>query len=171
MHQAVSVPGVPDAAPLWVTLGALFLIVLARSHATYWIARAASKGTDAAVHSTRSGRFARFRALIDAPSTARAMTLIHRFGPPAVTAAYITVGFQTAILVAAGLVRMPYGRFTLASLPGAAAWAAIWGTIGFAVFWGAVRAGMGQPAAIAAVGIGCAIVVVAVIVARRRRRD
>lgn len=174
--SSVAVPGLNvEGTPLWIALVSLFAIVLVRSHATYWAARAASQGTSKLVaRGTHSGEYSRHQRVamrIDRWTTSahaeRAMRLVARWGPPAVTLAYVTVGAQTAILLAAGLLRMPYLRFTIASLPGAAAWAVIWATVGFGVFWAAVRLAAASPWA---AGFGGLLLVVAVIWWVRQRR-
>ncbi|WP_236540303.1 DedA family protein [Spiractinospora alimapuensis] len=68
----------------------------------------------------------------------RAESLINRFGPPVVTVAYVTVGIQTAIHLAAGAMRMHFVRYLLAMIPGCAIWAAIYSLGGMyvvAVWW------------------------------------
>ena len=92
--------------------------------------------------------------------------LVRRWGPIAVTLAYLTVGLQTAIFAAAGLVKMPYLRFAIASVPGALVWAAVWATIGFGAVWGAISLFATSPWALA----GAVLVVVAVVVWLVRRR-
>lgn len=166
MPTAITVPGLPSGAPLWLTLAGLFVVVMLRSHATYWLARFAAQGTDLAVHRDHHRLSHKVAAWIDAPVTQRATRTLGRWGAPAVSLAYVTIGFQTAILVAAGLIRMPYLRFTLASIPGAIAWAVIWGTIGFGVFWGAVRVGAASPWALLAIIAG--VLVLLALLARRR---
>lgn len=106
--------------------------------------------------------------LLRTPTARRGLALVHRFGPFAVTFAYLTVGVQTAVFVGAGLVRMPYPRFLAASLPGSVAWAFVWGTVGLGAVWAAVRLATASPwglAALLAAGAG----VVAGLVVRRRR--
>lgn len=94
---------------------------------------------------------ARALRLLRTPTARRGLALVHRWGPLGVTFAYVTVGVQTAVFVGAGLLRMPYLRFTVASVPGSIAWAAIWGTVGLGVVWGAVGLAATSPWALAAV--------------------
>lgn len=147
--EAYGLEGLPVAG----VLGALFLIVLVRSHGTYWLARGANR----VGASSRAPRW--WRRLLDraqpwaqSPAARRGLTVVHRWGPVAVTFAYVTVGLQTAVMVASGLVRMPYLRFTLASLPGAAAWAVVWGTVGLGAVWAAVGLAAASPWAAAVLG-------------------
>ncbi len=162
-----------DGLPLVVVLLVLFVAVLARSHATYWAGRAVARGAryeGTHRHGPRLwqrtvDRLARFAAT---PLARTGIALVHRWGPLAVTAGYLTVGVQTAVFAAAGLLRMPYLRFTVASLPGSVAWAAVWGTVGLGAVWGAVALAAGSPWGV--VALLAVAAVVALVVARVRRR-
>lgn len=112
----------------------------------------------------------RAQRLLRTPAARHGLALVHRWGPLAVTAAYLTVGVQTAVFVGSGLLRMPYLRFTLASIPGSIAWALIWGTVGLGVVWGAVRLAATSPWGFAAAVAVVAGVVVAVLLRRARAR-
>ena len=161
--------------PFVVVLVVLFAIVLARSHLTYWAGRALARGAQygqekiggpswwrtTVVH---VGRFAE-----SAPAQ-RGLSMVHRWGPVAVILAYLTVGVQTAVFAGSGLLRMPYGRFTLASVPGAIGWALIWATVGLGAVWAAVALAGRSPWALVAVLVTLAAVVVAVVAVRARRR-
>jgi membrane protein DedA with SNARE-associated domain len=69
------------------------------------------------------------------PAVARAERLVARWGAPAVTLSFLTVGLQSAVNVASGLLRMPLRRFVPALLLGAAIWATIYTTVGMAVVY------------------------------------
>lgn len=164
-----------DGLPVAVALLCLFGIVLARSHLTYWAGRGvehAARHEGARRRGPRVWRIVvdRTARLASTPSARRGVALVHRWGPPAVTLAYVTVGIQTAVFAGAGLLRMPYLRFTLASIPGAAAWAVIWGTVGAGAVWGAVTLAAASPWGAAALTLAGVLVVGAVVAARRRRR-
>ncbi|MBU5422810.1 hypothetical protein KQI48_09050 [Cellulomonas hominis] len=174
--------------PMWFVFAALFVIVMARSHLFYWLGRGVHQGaahladlglppgaTEPAAAASPApddpGRAAALRArarrLLRTPAARRGLALVHRWGPLGVTFAYVTVGVQTAVFVGAGLLRMPYLRFTAASVPGSVAWAAIWGTVGLGVVWGAVGLAATSPWALA--GAVVLLAAVAVVVLRRRR--
>lgn len=183
--------------PLWFVFAALFVIVMARSHLFYWLGRGvysgaahladqavpgapaadagtaadatAAAGPAAAEDDPRRGAALRARAqrIVQTRTARRGLALVHRWGPLAVTFAYVTVGVQTAVFVGAGLLRMPYLRFVVASVPGSVAWSAIWGTVGLGVVWGAVGLAARSPWALAGV---VALVAVVVAVAVRRHR-
>ena len=97
----------------------------------------------------------------------RAETLVRRFGAPVVALGFLTVGVQTAVNLASGVLRMPLVRFEVAALVGSLAWAGIYATVGFAVVE-AWLGGVGVPVVVAAV-IGMAAVLVSTMVLRRSR--
>lgn len=162
-----------DGMPLAAALLSLVGIVLARSHLTYWAGRGVSRGArPAAARGGRAWRSVTERAarLASTPSARRGVAIVHRWGPLAVTLAYLTVGVQTAVFLGAGLVRMPYARFTLASLPGAVAWAAIWGTVGIGAVWGALALAAGSRTGLVTLLAAALVVTALTVVAVRRRR-
>ncbi|WP_284439689.1 DedA family protein [Cellulomonas chengniuliangii] len=144
--------------PFWVVIMVLTVIVFARSHLTYWAGRAASEGAGRLAATGRGPRWwavahARTADWGSTVSAQRASRAVHRWGPLAVTLAYLTVGAQTAVFIAAGMARMPYGRFTIASLPGCVAWAFIWGTVGLGAVWAAAALAAESPWGLAAAGL------------------
>lgn len=145
--------------PFGVVYAAAFGIVLVRAQATYWAGRGVARGT------TR-GRVADALAR---PGAAAAIERVHRWGPPAVTLSFFTVGVQTLVNLAAGYVRMPFGRYLAALLVGCAVWAGIWTTIGTAAVNAAVAVGLHHPVTLVAVGVG-AVALVAWVVHRLTRR-
>ncbi|PRY02122.1 DedA family protein [Allonocardiopsis opalescens] len=148
--------------PFWVVYLSLFGIVFARAQATYWIGRAAAAG----LHRSRLG------GRIEGGRLGRAERIIGRFGPPAVTLSFMTVGIQTAVNATAGAMRMPFGRYLLALVPGCLIWAGIYSTVGMAALWAWLRLLAGSPAGAAAVAAAAAAAVAAAVwwrIARRRR--
>ncbi|AEE46455.1 DedA family protein [Cellulomonas fimi] len=160
-------------APLGIAVAALFLIVMARSHATYWAGRGVTRGAQAVQRSERGfgwwrSAVQRLERWTDSPAAHHGMRLVQRWGPVAVTVAYLTVGVQTAVFASAGIVRMRYASFTIASVPGALAWAVIWATIGLGALWAAVRLFVASPGVLVALLL--AVGAAGVVLARRRRR-
>lgn len=147
----------------------LFVVGLLRGQGTYWLGRGAS---GAATRVGGGGRWARLQAWLNGDSTRAGRAVVHRVGLIAVPLCYLTVGLQTAILVAAGLVRIPWLRFTLAQLPGVAAWATIYSTIGFAGWLAAVAAftGTGWGWAILAILIAVAVFLIVRRIGRKTLR-
>ena len=84
----------------------------ARGTATYWVGRGVRAG----------GSRSRWAAAPRQPRGQRAEGWVRRFGAPAVTLGFLTVGVQTAINASAGMLRMPQRRFLPAVTLGAALW-------------------------------------------------
>ncbi len=150
-----------DGMPFGIAVVALFAIVLLRAQATYWIGR----GVIAGALRTR------FADKLTGPRTTRAVELLNEWGPPVVTVSFFTVGFQTVANAAAGLIRMPWLRYTIAMLIGCVAWALIYATVGFAAFDAAMTLAAHSPWLLVAVILAVAAVMVTVIVRRRRKRS
>lgn len=128
--------------PFAVAFALLWLVAMLRGQATYWLARGATRGAIRATGSGEDGWRSRMHDWLDGDAQRRGRRVLERWGLPVVPLAYLTVGFQTVVLAAAGALRIDWTRFTLAQVPGAAAWAAIYATIGFAAW----RALLGQAA-------------------------
>ena len=117
----------------WLTL---FGIVVVRAGATFGIGRVIVSGAA--------------RGREPGPGLATAIERVDRWGPPAVTLSFLTVGAQTVINLAAGLCRMTVPRYLLGLVPGAALWATIWTSIGAGVF-SLLRAAGSNPGLVALV--------------------
>lgn len=116
-----------DDWPVWALFAFFFAGAMARGGFTYAIGLGVRR-----VDQRRAG-------WLSGQRVARAEKVVGRWGAPAVTLAFLTVGVQSAILAAAGVLRMPLRRFVPALALGAAIWATIYTTIGMAVisaFWG-----------------------------------
>jgi membrane protein DedA with SNARE-associated domain len=148
-----------EGMPFGITVAALFLIVLLRAQATYWIGR----GVIAGALRTR------FADKLTGPRTTRAIGLLNKWGPPVITVSFLTVGFQTVANAAAGLIRMPWVRYTIAMVIGCVMWAFIYATIGFAALDAATVLATHSPWLLVAVIVIMAAVIVAWVMARRRR--
>ncbi len=131
MDSIVSLPFV------WAFL-ILFVVVMLRSNATYWAGRGLAAG----------GRRTKMQKHLDSPGALRAEKVIARWGAPAVSVSFLTVGVQTAINMSAGLCRMPLRRYIPATVVGSIAWACIYATIGLAAFDAALAAAAGSPLAL-----------------------
>jgi membrane protein DedA with SNARE-associated domain len=119
---------VPDW-PVLPLYGFLVVVAFGRGGATYVLARGA-RG------------LASRRCALDRTWVRRGEDVVRRFGAPAVTLCFLTVGIQTAVNAAAGSLRMPLRRYVPALVLGALLWAGVYLTIGLAVveaFWGAGR--------------------------------
>ncbi|HIZ99310.1 MAG TPA: VTT domain-containing protein [Candidatus Janibacter merdipullorum] len=141
------------------TFGGLFVIVMLRANATYWIGRGAAAGTR------------RWRASEGTPSPAwqRARRLVNRWGPIAVVFCFLTVGIQTAVNATAGVTRMPLRRYLPAVTLGSVIWASVYATAGLAAARAWLAAAARSPVAATVVAVLLVVGVVALVVHRRRR--
>ena len=110
--------------PYPVAVAALFVVVMLRAGGTYLIGRAAREGV----------RRSRLSRVMSKPRFARIQQVVARWGAPVVTASFLTVGIQTLVNLAAGVMRMPLRRYIPALTVGAIIWAFLYATLGFATF-------------------------------------
>lgn len=154
----------PDWMSGWPLLAVyLFFLVgaVARSQAIFWVGRGVAAGAE---HS-------RWRARAESPRVRRATRTVERWGMPIVPAAFLTVGFQSAVFLAVGALRVGWLRFTLWSLPGCLVWAALWGGGGLAALAGARELSERSPWLLATVLLAAGLVVALVTARIRRRRE
>jgi membrane protein DedA with SNARE-associated domain len=59
---------------------------------------------------------------------------VARWGAPVVIVSFLTVGIQTLVNLAAGVLRMPLRRYLPALTVGSIIWAFLYATVGFATF-------------------------------------
>jgi len=117
---------VPDW-PIVPLFAFLFALAFLRGSATYAVGRGVRGAAD------------RRTRLAQDPRVRRGEAVVRRYGAPAVALCFLTVGVQTAVIGAAGTLRMPVRRFAPALAVGAAAWATLYVTVGLAVveaIWG-----------------------------------
>ncbi|WP_034608845.1 DedA family protein [Cellulomonas sp. URHD0024] len=150
--------------PVGIAIVGLFVIVMARSHGTYWAGRGVVRGAQGA-HRLDSApgwwhaTMTRLEQWTGTQAAQKGLGMVRRWGAPAISLAYLTVGLQTAIFASAGMIRMPYLRFTLASIPGALVWSVVWATVGFGAVWGAINLFAVSPwALLAAVALVAAVI-------------
>lgn len=127
--------GVPSSiadGPWWGVYLFLFVVVLLRAQATYWLGRWVRGGVTAG-DEAQDGRRARMAQRFSGPQWDRATAFIERWGFLAIPVSFLTIGFQTMVNAAAGFLRMRWDLYTLAMLPGCAAWAAVYSVVGFSL--------------------------------------
>lgn len=147
----------PSELPLAVAAYAfLAVVVFLRAGATYALGRLARRAGDAS----------RAAALLERPLVRRSERLVDRFGPPAVSASFLTVGFQSAMNLAAGFLRMPLRHYLPALAVGALIWAGMYLSVGLAVLRAWQASGSG-PTVVAAVAVTAATAGLTVLVRRR----
>lgn len=144
-------------APFPVVMGALFVVVMLRANATYWLGRAIIAGT---------GR-SRWSRLLDSRPYAVGANWIDRWGAPAVALSFLTVGVQTMVNLSAGVARMPLRRYLPSVAVGSVVWAFMYATVGFVGFIAVRRLWSISPPL--TVGAGMLLVVVTAVVLTRQR--
>jgi len=132
-------PGVPAAVadgPWWWVWLFLLAVVFSRSQGTYWVGRWLRRGltgrpdASVSVQDKPSERRARWARRFSGPGWERAENFLDRWGFIGIPVSFLTVGFQTMVLAAAGFGRMRWDLFTAAMIPGCAAWATIYTALG-----------------------------------------
>lgn len=131
----------PEWSVIAIYLG-LVAVAMGRGGATYALGRGARGAAER-------------RWTFDTALVRRGESVVRRFGAPAVSLCFLTIGLQTAVLLAAGTLKMPVARFVPALVLGALLWAGIYSTVGLAavnVIWGDGRLWIAV-AALAGVGL------------------
>lgn len=113
-----------DSLPLLPAIGFLLVVIYLRAGGTYLLGRLAFTLADRG----------RFHKIATSPRVENAAATINRWGAPVVALSFLTVGFQTAANLAAGVTRMPLSRYLPALAVGGFAWAVIYATVGLAAF-------------------------------------
>lgn len=131
--------GIPSGladGPWWWIFLFLLCVVFLRAQATYWVGRGLRKGA-ASVGGGEAPREPQRRAGVarrfSGPAWQRAQAFIERWGFVAIPLSFLTIGFQTLVNAAAGFMRMRWDLYTIAMLPGCAAWAAVYSGVGFSL--------------------------------------
>lgn len=150
-----------DGPWIWVWI-ALFAIVFLRAGGTYLIGRAARAGM---------ARISTVKRIMKSTVYQRAERALDRWGPPAVAVSFLTIGFQTAVNLAAGVVRMRWYRYLPALILGGAIWATIYTTIGSVSVAALGIAYSRWPIATIAVSIVLAVALIAWIIWRLTSTD
>ncbi|MCG7426573.1 VTT domain-containing protein [Helcobacillus sp. ACRRO] len=110
--------------PLIPAIAFLLVVIYLRAGATYALGRFA----------TQLAHRSRLRRFLESAAVASAQDKLARWGAPLVALSFLTVGFQTAVNAAAGVVRMPLRRYLPALAVGGFLWAVIYATAGLAAF-------------------------------------
>ncbi|MDO5498136.1 MAG: VTT domain-containing protein [Propionibacteriaceae bacterium] len=122
----------------------LFVIVILRANATYWVGRLLVAG---------GRRSPKLEAFINGPTMAKAKRFSDRWGVLAVPVSFLTIGIQTAVNLSAGALRMPLARYLPAVTLGCMIWALVYSTIGLAAVQAVLLALASSPWALVALGI------------------
>lgn len=147
-----SLPAFLHGWPYWLVFGFFYALGTARGQATYWAGRVVTEQVLRRTYPVEGWRL-RMHTWLEGGGADRGIDALRRSGLVMVPLCYLTVGFQSLVLVGAGVLRIPWGRFTLAQVPGALAWAAVYSTIGWTVWRVALGAAAGWPVFFAAVAV------------------
>lgn len=158
--------------PWWVTENLpfiifMFFVSIVKSQAVYGMGRA----VPAAVSrwGTNNETLAKWDKWLQGPQVKRGAQILERWGIIVIPLSFLTVGIQTLVLAAAGVTRMRWWIFTVASLPGCVAWGVIYGA-GLSVGWHTVSAALeGNRWAITVVV--AALLVIIMLVARKKPEE
>ena len=145
-------------APFGVVVLALFVIVMLRANGTYWLGRAMAAGA----------RRSRWEKLLESRHYATGARWLNRWGAPAVSLSFLTIGIQTMVNLAAGVAQMPLRRYLPAVTVGCLLWAFMYGTVGF-IGWVAVAALWERSPGLTVALLALAVAGVAWALARRDR--
>lgn len=161
-------PSWVDGAPFGILFAFFFAIVFFRTQATYWLARLVTVWT---LDRTRPVRpwVARVHRWLSGETAGRGVAWIQRWGVVAVPLSFFASGTKTVVNAAAGVVRMPFGRYLPAMLLGCVIHATIYATVGWAAWLAALAAVTGSwwGVAVLVVLVGGAVLVVVRHVRRR----
>ncbi len=158
------------AGPFWIALLVLFLGAMVRGQATYWLARVVTEQALARTHPVDGWR-AGLHDWLQGEGPQRGRAAIEKWGLVMIPLCYLTVGFQTLVIAAAGVMRIRWPVFTLVQIPGAVAWGLLYATIGFAM-WGALLAAIaGSPLALAGLLAILLVIGVTIVLAHRKKQD
>ena len=146
----------------------LFVVVLLRAQATYWLARGAASG--AVLATGRQGFLGTMARWFDGPIPRKGAAMLDKWGIIVIPLCFLTVGIQTAVNAGAGLVRMRWSTYTIAMIPGCVLWALLYGLGTLAVFAAAIRAVAGSPWGWAGLALIVTLIAAKIAWGRRKRR-
>ena len=146
----------------------LFVVVLLRAQATYWLARGAASG--AVLATGRQGFLGTMARWFDGPIPRKGAAMLDKWGLIVIPLCFLTVGIQTAVNAGAGLVRMRWSTYTIAMIPGCVLWALLYGLGTLAVFAAAIRAVAGSPWGWAGLALIVTLIAAKIAWGRRKRR-
>ncbi|MFV0426679.1 MAG: DedA family protein [Beutenbergiaceae bacterium] len=156
-----------DGWPLVGIFSFMFALAMFRGQALYWLGRVITEQTLRRTRPTRGWK-ARAHAWLTGGGIDPGIVALRRWGLIAVPFSYLTVGFQSMIQAAAGVVRIELWKYLIAQIPGALVWASIYTTFGFVTWFALGAAARGNPWAAAGVALVVGITLTVLIMARRR---
>jgi membrane protein DedA with SNARE-associated domain len=114
------------AQPFWIAFLFLTAVAFVRSQCTYWLGR----GIRAGVVKTAWAK------KLASEKVSAGREKLERYGWPIIPVSFLTIGFQTAVNLSAGLIGWKWARYTAAASLGWLAWGAVYAAGGLAIFVG-----------------------------------
>ncbi|MDR1634874.1 MAG: VTT domain-containing protein [Bifidobacteriaceae bacterium] len=146
--------------PFAVAFIFLTAVACVRSQCTYWLGRAVRSGLVRAAWAKR----------MTSEGAERARDKLERFGWPVIPISFLTVGFQTAVNLSAGVIGWRWWRYTLAAIPGWLMWGSVYAAGGLAVFAGLAQVAQSSPVLAAAIVQTVIVTVLSIVAWTRYRR-
>ncbi|WP_155990726.1 DedA family protein [Paraoerskovia marina] len=158
-----------NGASFWPLFAFFASIAFLRTLATYWIARLVSTWTVERTHTERAW-VRRVQGWLGGPGAARGRRALERWGLVAVPASFLMSGTKTIVNGAAGILRVPFGRYLAVMALGCVLHGTIYATVGWAAWTAALAAATGSPAGIAVLVLIVVLIALAVVLHRRHSR-
>lgn len=149
-----------QSLPLAPAVAFLLVVIYLRAGGTYLLGRLAYRLADRG----------RLHELLTSPRVLRATHTVNRYGAPVIALSFLTIGFQTAANLAAGVTRMPLRHYLPALAIGGFAWALIYATVGLAAFTLWWQVALTNPVVAALIAVAAVGLLTWAILRRRRAR-
>lgn len=121
--------------PLWQATVFLFIVVFFRAQMTFWLGKLMHKGfIKSRIKKNKDHHLEEKKAGILA---------LEKYGWPVIPLSFLTVGFQTFVQLAAGLLNWNWFKYTLVAIPGYLAWGFIYAFGGLNLFRSIVNGSIG----------------------------
>ena len=150
-----------ESQPFLVAAAFLTCVVAFRSQLTYWLGRGIRAGVVRAAWAQK----------LTSDKQEHVVRQLEKWGWPLIPASFLTVGFQTAVQLTAGLVGWRWLPYTLAALPGWIAWGCVYAAGGLAAFLAILALARRSWWLAVLVLLAVIGVIVAVVLIRRRRKS
>lgn len=111
--------------PLWQATLFLFIVVFFRAQMTFGLGKLIHMG----ILKTKWGEKAE-----KSEENRAGMLALQKYGWPVIPLSFLTVGFQTVVQLAAGMLDWKWSKYTLVALPGYLAWGFVYAAGGLTLF-------------------------------------
>lgn len=111
--------------PLWQATLFLFIVVFFRAQMTFALGKLIHMGILKTKWGKKTEKSEENRA---------GMLALQKYGWPVIPLSFLTVGFQTVVQLAAGMLDWKWSKYTLVALPGYLAWGFVYAAGGLTLF-------------------------------------